>query len=250
MDNESQSVLDLFTEGGESPKQEQETTNPATIEETEEVDTTTEGEEEQLAKAGEATLVEPEVKVDYNIEVPLVNGEKMTVGKLKDYYQANQKQATDFIERENSVLRHLEEVNRLTQYLDVIPPEVKQQAALEMQHTIKQEFTRMLDVIPQWKDAVEFNKGKDSIYTLAKEYGLERDIGQVSDHRVIKLLYDYSRIRDNLQAAKEMKPMKQTQQGGKTKAPVTKADQQAALINRAKSSHSHNAELDAINSLF
>jgi len=243
MDYESQAVLDLFQDAHIlADEQEPVTTDPAEIEGTEEVDATPTDETQETA--------EPEVKIDYNQEVPLVNGEKMTVGKLKDYYQAQQKQAADFVEKENAVMRQLDEVNRLSQYLNVVPEHIRQQAAAEMQNSIKEEFTRMLDVIPQWKDAVEFNKGKESIFGLAKEYGLERDIAQVSDHRVIKLLYDYARIREGVNAAKELKPAKPTNSGGKTKSPVTQSEKQQALINRAKASKSHDAELAAIQSLF
>lgn len=244
MDNELQEVLNVFN-GGDT-KQESETTDPANLVETEEVDNAvnTATEEETTEEQSE------ENRVNYDQEVPLVNGERMTVGQLKDFVQSAKKQQADFIEKENVVLRKLDEVNRLSQYLDVVPPEVKQQAIAEMQETIKQEFTRMLDVIPQWKDAVEFNKGKESIYNLAREYNLERDISQVSDHRVVKLLYDFARIKDSLRATKDLKPKPATQAKAQSKAPQTQSDKQNQLINRAKQTKSHDDELAAIKALF
>ena len=243
MQTEEQSILEVVAQSVLEDKQEQNNT-PVENSENDVVETPTETTEETPEPVEEH-------KVDYNQEVPLVNGEKMTVGQLKDYVQASKKQQADFIERENQVMRKLDEVNMLSQYLNVVPENIRQQAAAEIQEHVKQEFTRMLDVIPQWKDAVEFNKGRDSIYNLAKQYNLEKDVSQVSDHRVIKLLHDFARLNESLATAKELKSAKQTSNSaGKPKPPMTNAEKQQQLINKAKQSKSSNDELAAIASLF
>lgn len=198
----------------------------------------------------EGESLEDTSKIDYELEVPIVNGEKLTVGALKDYYQANQKNQTDLLDRENSLMRQKQEIEHLSQYLGVVPPEVIQQAKAKMQETVKQEFQQMLDVIPTWKDAVEFNKGRDAIYDLAKNYGLERDIGQVVDHRVIKLLFDFSRLRGDIVAAKEtVKPLRSANDPkGKVAKPLSSQEKQQQLFAKAKQG-SNQDRLKAIDSL-
>jgi len=196
------------------------------------------------------TEEEEEVAVDYTLEVPIVNGEKLTVGELKDYYQAQQKAQTDFIDRENKMMKQYEEVRQLTEQLGVVPPQAIEHARHQLQETVKQEFQAMLDVIPQWKDAVEFSKGRDAIYDLAKSYGIERDIGKVVDHRVIKMLFDYSRLRGDIKSAKEqVKPLpsKNDPKGNPAKYQ-SKQDELNKTIAIAKSG-SQSQKLAAIDSL-
>ena len=86
----------------------------------------------------------------------------------------------------------------------------------------------MLDAIPQWKNAVEFDKGREAIYDLAKSYGLERDISKVVDHRVIKMLYDFSRLKTGIRTAKdEVKQMTNSDPKGKSKAHESAALKQS-----------------------
>jgi predicted DNA-binding protein YlxM (UPF0122 family) len=188
--------------------------------------------------------------IDYNQIIPLVNGEKITLGELKDRVQAQQKAQTDFIDRENQVMRQYEEIQQLTQQLNIVPPEVVQQAQAKLQENVKQEFQLMLNAIPQWKDAVEFTKGRDAIYDLAKSYGLERDIGKVVDHRVIKMLFDFSRLRGDIQTAKEqVKPIRQASDPkAKPNKPLSKEAQLNQTIAAAKTG-GQAAKLAAIDSL-
>lgn len=197
-----------------------------------------------------AVVEEEEVQVDYEMMVPMVNGEPLSIGQLKDAYQASQRFDAAIIERENSIMKQLDELSNLSQYLDVVPPEVKERAVAEMKQVVRDEFNLMIDAIPQWKDAVEFSKGKNAVYELAQEYGIEKDLGKVTNHKVIKLLYDFARIKEGIAAAKELKPQANTNaSGGKPKVAMTKAQQEQQLINKARQSGKGNDEVAAINNL-
>lgn len=211
--------------------------------------------QDDLAKAGDEPDAEEEEQpveeqLDYSKEVPMVNGEKVTIGALKDAYQAHSKQTADLVDRENDLLRKSEELNHLAQFLGAVPPELIEKANAVQQETVKREFTQMLDAIPQWKNAVEFDKGREAIYDLAKSYGLERDISKVVDHRVIKMLYDFSRLKTGIRTAKdEVKQIRpNSDPKGKSKAHESAALKQSKLIEAAKTG-GQSAKLSAIESL-
>jgi len=188
--------------------------------------------------------------LDYTIKVPLASGEDITLGQMKDYYQDAKRNELQRIEAINETNLRLEEVRALSAHFDVLPPHVKQQLQVQQQAHTRDEFNRLLEVIPAWTTAASFNAGKDAVYALAESYGLKDDVSKVVDHRVIKLLHDFSVLRDSIKRAKEsVQPIRSKTPPGKPHKQPSNQDKQDQLVTRAKQSNSMSDKLSAIDSL-
>lgn len=138
-------------------------------------------------------------QIDYAKEIPLNNGEKMTVGALKDFYQGYDAKVVDLIERENKVMTQYTELQEMGQYLN-LPPEAREKIAQQQIQHLQQQHGLMLQAIPEWKDQAAFEKGRIQIHQLGEEYGV--DLSRVTDHRVVKMLNDYATLKARIKTAK------------------------------------------------
>ena len=175
--------------------------------------------------------VESDPGVDYAQEIPLANGEKLTLGALKDHYQESAQREVAMIERENRVMQQSQELQEMAGYLN-LPPEAKERIAQQQLQHLQAQHGAMLEAIPEWKDQAAFEKGRVAIFELGKEYGV--DTSRVTDHRVVKMLNDFSRLKAQIKGAraglkqvKAPEPKAIVQTNGKA-TEVTNA------INRAK----------------
>lgn len=171
-----------------------------------------------IPAAEEGSQIEPVVEEDdgaakeahkeemrelYAREITLQDGEKTTIGALKDAFQTRAASEADIIERENRMLVQTRALNELAETLNTVPEHIRQAAVAQRENFVKAEFQNLLTAIPEWKDAVAFDSGRKAVFALAAEYGLEQDMGAVVDHRVVKLLHDYARLKANIRQAKE-----------------------------------------------
>jgi hypothetical protein len=198
-----------------------------------------------------AAAVEPEkAPIDYTQEVPLSNGEKVTLGALKDAYQAQAQQVLAITEREQTVARQLAEVRDLTEALQALPPEKVEQVIQDRREYARQQHQAMLDAIPAWKDAGKFEAGRKAIHDLAESYGpdAQQMVGQLVNATAVRMLHDYATLRAAVKAAAATtKPVTQPKP---TTQPVTSPqDQTAALINRARQTKTAGDQQAAIHSL-
>lgn len=130
--------------------------------------------------------------VDYTQEIPLSNGEKMTLGELKDHYQGYAAKVVDLIDRENKVMGQYQQLQEMSQYLN-LPAEKRQEIAQQQVQHLREQHGLMLEAIPEWKDQAVFEKARLDIHNLGTEYGV--DLSRVTDHRVVKMLNDYAKLR-------------------------------------------------------
>ena len=137
--------------------------------------------------------------IDYKQEIPLANGEKRTLGELKDHYQASAAREVAMIERENKVMQQTNELHEMSQYLN-LPDDVRQGIARQQIQHLQAQHGLMLQAIPEWKDQATFEKARVAIFNLGEEYGV--DLSKVADHRVVKMLNDFSRLKDQIKSAK------------------------------------------------
>jgi len=234
-------IDDLIINGITEPKVEQEASAEEVSEEVKEESTEEESTEEESTET---------IPLDYTVKVPLASGEDITLGQMKDYYQDAKRSELQRIDATNEANKRLQEARELSQYYDVLPPHVKQQLQEQQQAHIRDEFTRLLEVIPAWSSAASFTAGKDAVYALADAYGLKDDVSRVVDHRVIKLLHDFHTLRDSIKRAKEsVQPIRSKTTPGKPHKQPSNQDKQDQLITRAKQSNSMSDKLSAIDSL-
>lgn len=170
--------------------------------------------------------------VDYTQEIPLSNGQKMTLGELKDFYQAHDAKVVDLIERENKVMSQYRELQELGQYLN-LPPEERQKIQQQQSQYLHTQHGLMLEAIPEWKDQAAFEKGRLAIFDLGKEYGV--DLSQVADHAVVKMLHDFSRLKAAIKNAKAtVKPVKTPEPKAKVPPPRTRSTELSNAVDTAK----------------
>ena len=172
---------------------------------------------------------EDHAEVDYSleIEVPMPYGmEKMTVGQLKDTASDLHLRQERLDKQSNDIMTERDQVFSITSKLaPYLTPEVEQMVQQYRHDLTAREGQRMLEAIPEWKEQSAFTNDRTVMKSLAGEYGFsEREFNQVIDHRLVKLLRDYTLLRNRVHKAKEeAKPLskgKQTKPGHKKpKAP-------------------------------
>jgi len=196
----------------------------------------------------QAPEVETPDSVDYALEVPMTDGTKVKLGELKDHYQDYQKHVLAVQERENALMQKYEEVNQLSQYAQ-LPPERLAAIQQQQRQYPEREHQLMLETMPELKDAAAFAATKESIYALAKEYGVEDVISQVTNHKVVKMLKDYAALRKSIRAAKDnVKPLRAAEPKAKN-ASVGKPDAATLAAQRAASTGSRSDQISAISAL-
>lgn len=196
----------------------------------------------------EAETLDPAAPVvDYTQEIPLSNGQKMTLGELKDFYQGHDRVLMELVERENKVMTQYAELQEMAQFVQ-LPPEMKQQIAAKQAAYLQDQHAAMLNAIPEFKEATAFQKGRAAIFELGTEYGV--DLSQVADHRVVKMLHDFSRLKAAIKSAKaNVKPIKTPEPRAKVPAPTTRATELSTAISTAKNTGNQADQLKAVEML-
>jgi hypothetical protein len=196
-----------------------------------------EGEGEDQGEQGEPLekAAAEKAKLDYELEVPMPNGEKLTLGQLKDYWQQQATHQLEVQERENKHLATLTEMRELASMMDAVPEDVRAKTVEQFKLEREKQRALVFDTIPAWKDAGQFQKGKDAINALAKEYGIEDLVGAMIDHRAIKVLHDFASLKTAVKEARDkVRPLRPDVPHGKQPAPGKAPTDADKLIARAK----------------
>ena len=71
-----------------------------------------------------------------------------------------------------------------------VQQEQYQQLQVQTQERLKQEAEKLLDVIPEWRDADVAQKQKNAVYTYAQRHlgYSEQELSQIGDHRAVNVL--------------------------------------------------------------
>jgi len=195
-------------------------------------DSGTEGEEEPDTEGDEGEQPDAEAKAFYAQAVKLSDGSTMSVGELKDLAQGWNAKQVELIERENDVMVKRNEIEDIGQYLQ-LPPEVRERIQHQQQEYLSQQHNQMLAAIPEFKDQAAFEKGRVAIFDLGKEYGV--DLSRVTDHRVVKMLHDFARLKVGIKAAKDnVKQIRAPEPKAKPRAPQGRQSELNNAIDRAK----------------
>lgn len=196
----------------------------------------TEEEEEPDDEGAEGEEPDAEAKAFYAQSVKLSNGETMTVGALKDLAQDWNAKQVELIERENGVMKQRNELEEIGQYLQ-LPPEVRERIEHQQREYLSQQHNQMLAAIPEFKDQASFEKGRVAIFDLGAEYGV--DLSRVTDHRVVKMLHDFARLKVGIKAAKDnVKQIRTPEPKAKQRAPQGRQSELNNAIERAKATGS------------
>ncbi len=174
----------------------------------------------------------------YELTVPLRDGaDPTTLGAMKDRVQESEDLVglrSELDDRrstfENDMMRARQELTRVVELLPNVPPALIEQAqSAHLAHT-ERERVALLSIKPEWRDPAVFASAKDDMLETCAPYGFSRsDLDLVIDHRLTKLLHDYSQLKKRVDSANANFRAVQTQQsrGGQKQS----ASQKRAATN-------------------
>jgi len=152
----------------------------------------------------------------YALEVPLADGETVTLGQLKDAYrsaeaQTKERQAlTDDRARYDVDRRQSqEELAVLLRLLpqNAITPQLLSQAQQTLTENKAREGELLLKAIPEWKDPVRVAADRAEIETYVAGFGFTKhDLAGVTDHRLLRLVRTAALREAELRGLKADKP--------------------------------------------
>jgi hypothetical protein len=206
------------------------------------------GDSDTEEEGTEETQEETPDGVDYDLAVPIANGDPVTLGQLKDHWQDSQKNIVELQERENAVMQQMNELQEMSQYTQ-LPPEKLAVIKQQQEQYLAKEHSLMLEAIPAFKDQTAFVEAKKGIDALATEYGIQEQIANVSDHRIVKMLHDFATLKSNIKsAANNVKPLRSKTPQSRNKA-AGKVDAATAAQLRAAKTGNPQDQLAAIDAL-
>ncbi len=161
----------------------------------------------------------------YAQDVAMPGGhETTTVGELKNEVLEARAATQKMVDRENDVMQQFNHLMTLKESM----PELNNDqvnAINQMQAMQRQKQSAMLiKAIPDWSNERTFTEDKASMVTMLGSYGIsEGDLDAVVDHRLIKLAYDYNRLKNRIAKASHVnqQAVQQTKGAKKTRV-VTK----------------------------
>ncbi len=207
--------------------------------------------------------------IDYDLVIPISasdgegeGGESQTISQLKDHYQATKslesdREAWEETRRgqENEQMVARQQLNTLAVMLGEVKPELLKAAQEHQALNAEHEARMLLQVKPEWATPAVKKQATDDMLVTALDYGFtEQQFMGIDDHKIIKLLHDYTVLlnkgkagRKKLEAAanppKAQKPasvpIKPTPADQSTKRTGGRAHELAAigaLIEKAESS--------------
>ena len=189
---------------GDSPEPEQVVSDDVAAAEPEPAELETEPPDPDIDDAAAEPLA-----VDYDQIVPMPDGaEPLTIGALKDHYQAtvdhNQERETweqHRMEQDNQQLVARATLNELAGLLGDVNPQALEFVQRQQQTNQAAEAQKLLQVFPEWADPDVKKAATPALVETMKAYGYsEQEFAFISDHRQIKALSDLARLRKAEQA--------------------------------------------------
>jgi hypothetical protein len=206
-------------------------------------------EESQQAAEG-ATDASAESEIDYTLEIPMPSGEKVALGKLKDLWQQQAEATLELQEKENAILQQKGQLEKLAEWVNAVPADIRQAAIITAQNQLVVEHTNLVKAIPAWADRTAYEAGRARIFDLAKEYGIQDAVADIVDHRAVKLLHDFAALKDAVKAARlNLKPVDKARPKPHLVSKGGKPTEAQVLADRAKATKRPADQLAAIEKL-
>jgi hypothetical protein len=239
---------------------EQEASTDLAIDPETDADQISANDDEPITVASLAKELGVEAKDIYNeLEIPLGEGESVTLGQFKDRVKdlreldtQRETFSTEKAEQEKGQLRDRALLNTM---LELIGPELARpayQAAQEQLETWQDDQRgQILEAIPEWQDPDALAKDRDSIVGLGQEYGFsEVEMTGVLDARTVRMLRDFAVLQNKVKSADLASKKKPALPGKKGKA--NRQQRRGALadrLNKAKASNNESIKAGGIGEL-
>ena len=203
------------------------------------------GKVESLADLAEQLGVKPEEI--YKLKIPMrEDGTVLTLGELKD--QAGKALDLDDVSAEinerrttfeNDMIRSKQELADIVSLLPEVPPSLIEKARAAHFDTVERERNALLDILPEWKDDQKYAAARGEMLEAVADYGFTAaDLDLVIDHRLSKLIWDFTGYKKRIDAAnaKAKEIRESAPKGGKrVSAAKQRTKSREAAAERAKS---------------
>lgn len=173
--------------------------------------------------------------------------ENMTVGQLKDKVANMHLQEQQIQQGQTEMMADKRMLADFVDAMGEIPPEAS--AVLEQfrQARASREGRLLVEAMPEWKDNNVYLEQRKSMGQLAGRYGFSDDeLKGLVDHRLIKLVRDFSELDKKVKGASKPKPEKRQKAKPPQKNRQSDKDRLDNLINKAKSSQDKSFKQAAI----
>tara|TARA_R110000796_G_scaffold23154_1_gene66660 strand:- start:183 stop:1052 length:870 start_codon:yes stop_codon:yes gene_type:complete len=213
-----------------------------------------------LDAKGLAEKLEMDIKDVYAIKFNYGDGESLTLGELKDLggraatidaESESLEQSRDQFANLNMTAR--QELQSLVSLLPVeaLSPDLLQAAKVQKETIVYNERIKLLNVIPDWKDPAIEAGARASMLENLKEYGFrEVEAESMMDHRLVKLLHDYTRLRARVKPGQDAVKAFKANKGKKPNRTNSRRRQESQAYERAKEIGRTGNSRGAINAIF
>lgn len=168
---------------------------------------------ETLADAAERLGVD--AKDVYNLKLNTGDGEEVTVGQMKDLWQTKEAIQRESAERETALDQResaiSQELQLWSELGDQLQKNLNPQQLSQLQGAIRQradtERRKMLTAIPEFNDEATYDQFRqEATDFLVKEYGFAPHEANVGDHRHVRIIRDFIRLKKRMEALSGFKP--------------------------------------------
>jgi hypothetical protein len=222
--------------------------------------TDTPGDDDAITLSSLANHLGVEQSDVYELDIPIADGESVTLGQLKDEYKeygtAKDYQAKLTGERDTFEKQVLQTRSELNAIMANIPENMRGQLIEAASGHQKQwqddQEKAVLEAIPDWADSDKRAKDRESLVTDGAEYGFTAaEITYTQDARTLRMLNDFSKMKRELsemRTAAKAQPGKASAPGRGTASTQSKRKLRAA-IGRAKADPTMQGKASVVSQL-
>ncbi len=152
----------------------------------------------------------------YGIEIPIGEGESLTIGELKDMYSKSSDWQTEYAQREKELSSREVQAATDQQDLAVLQGEIYQLLPAERIKELQDRHIDKLAVesvllhnaIPAFKDEAFFTSWRDKAQQYTSRFGFKAQDLVITDHRILVLLDHAMKLEDRLDRLAAFKPVR------------------------------------------
>ena len=196
----------------------------------------------------------------YQIEFNYADGESLTLGQLKDAGDRArgaddeaEKLSQDRERLDNDNMKARAEIQNIVSLLPVeaIDPRLIQQAQNQHAELVRSERINVISAIPGWKDPAVEVEDRAAMMDILGGYGFKRvEADNMLDHRLIKLIYDHTRLRAKLKPKVDEIKRLRKKPGSKRPGPKGSTARQRERLAKAKGLGDKGNTRGAIDAIF
>lgn len=177
----------------------------------------------------------------YGIQIPVGEGESLSIGELKDMYSKSSDWQQEFAGREQELSSREVQAATDQQDLAVLQGEIHQLLPAERIRELQErhidklaiESVLLQNAIPAFKDEAFFTSWRDKAQGYTKRFGFKPQDLVITDHRILVLLDHAMKLEDRLDRLAAFKPVRPGVKARKTQGLTRGPGKQSRERNRS-----------------